>query len=162
MKQIACMLVTLFLFGSVLADDSEGAAVLPMPNGDVEIVNIGAGYAAPRTIVELNTNADCRVVCQVCCLDNVDALPDSEEEIALKDKFVNLALKIYLQNACQNLSPEELVSEYKSKRVCECLFGFPQWLSEYIRASGSEGGIDLTVIAVSMRAVGEFSERVSE
>jgi len=152
-------------FNVAAAFAAEEASVLLFPNGDVEIENVGAASAAPRTIVELGTNADCRVVCQVYYTDNANPLPTEIEQINETDRIVNVLLATYLSGECWELQADELVEEHRTGGVFERLARFPEWLTMTVAAlrdSEELARLDLTVVAVSMRAVGELGRRVAE
>jgi len=165
MKVLSFAFAVCLVLRSAVALASGGASVLLHENGDVEIENVGDGCAARRAVIELNTNADCRVVCQVYYRDNGDPLSADIDEIDRKDRIVNVLLATYMGGACWGLSPDELVEAYRSGVVFEGLTGFPEWAAkalDLIYDPEDPDRVDLSVIAVSMRAVGEFGVLVAE
>jgi len=165
MKFAFAVCAAVIAFGSVAVASSEGASLLVLPNGDVEVEAAGSASAAVRTIVELNTNADCRVVCQVYYRDNLNPLPAEIETINETDRIVNLLLAAYFCSECWDMPSEDIVDAYRSGEVFERLLLFPDWAEKMISALNDKDEIeplDLTVVAVSMTAVGALGQRVAE
>jgi len=151
---VACLAVLAFQASVVCASEMEGALVCPLPNGDVELENVGPAFASQRKIIELNTNANYRVACQVFYYD--PDIPTEDAEIEQKDKFVNQALELYLENVCVDLSAEELADAYRSGDISRYLDGFRLWM----KVNMSDLCVD--VVGVSMKATGALRRRVSE
>jgi len=160
------VLAFVFAVAAQMAFATDGSSVVCLPNGDVALVNVSPGRAAPCAFVELNTNAAYSVLCQVYYLDNANPKPTSLEEIRQTDVLINLLLGRYLADACRGLSPDELADEYKSGEVSTRLVeDFPEWARKVIDAlygADAPDKPDLTITAVTMEAVGEFEERLAE
>jgi len=105
------------------------------------------------------------VVCQVFYRDNQDPQPTDLEAIERTDNLVNLLLATYLSGECWDFAPDEIDEAYRSGEVFDCLTRFPAWLEKAVSVMNGlddEVELDLSVIAVSMTAVGELQQRLSE
>jgi len=151
---------------AVFASDGTGSSVDCLSNGDVALVNVSPGRAAPSTFVELNTNAAYFVLCQVYYLDNANPKPTSIKDIRQTDTLVNLLLERYLVDVCRGVSPDELAEEYKRGEVFRGLvWDFPEWAKMMVAAlydAGAPDKPDLDITGVTMEAVGEFADRLAE
>jgi len=156
MKVHALLCACLAVFCSAVASASESA--VPMPKlqscGDVSIDRMGECFASRLMAVNLLTNEASCVACQVFYCDRSPSTDDGE--IALKDKYFSRALTMFLGNVCAGMTAEELLEEYRLGLMYLYLDDFRVNVNAGLKNLGIE------VVAVSMRAVGEFAQRVAE
>jgi len=164
MKSVVMFLVFAFTGYAIFAGGAPGAL---LTNGDVEIKGVGSVYAARRVYVDLNEDVESRVVCQVFYRDEEEEKdPVDEFDVDLMDEWINDVLKDYLQCKCNDMPLEKLVEGCRAGGgLYEKLSAFSDCVTKLISMINEDEDAHrrvITVVAVTIKPVGEFAQLVSE
>jgi len=172
MKLPLCLL-TLAIGTPLFADDSfdeySFPETIPCANGNILFSNVGNYSITPAAWFCLSTNSNYMVTCQIAFENTAFPNgPSATNEITRThavENCLNLELGKFLQKTYAGMSEAELVRKYRSGFVrAKVEDDFPIWFDKVkeilVKLHQNEGTPldEVSVLKVSMRAVGPFAE----